>query len=60
MAQTPEIAAAMQGELVSPKGTQEGKNICHLVAIKLQSLPKMSPEETQDVKKKTKQETGSR
>ena len=28
------------------------KNICHLAAIKLLSLPKMSPEETQDVKKK--------
>ena len=50
MAQTPEIAAAMQGELVSPEGTQEGKNTCHLAAIRLQPLPMVSPQhvKTQD------------
>ena len=42
--------AALQGELVNPEGTQEGKNTCHLAAIKLQPLPTVSPEETQDVK----------
>ena len=40
----------MNGKLVRPKGTQEGKNICHLAAIKLQPLPMVSPKETQDVK----------
>ena len=44
------IAATMNGKLVRPKGTQEGKNICHLAAITLQPLPMMSPKETQDVK----------
>ena len=52
MAQTPEIAAAMQGELVSPEGTQEGKNICHLVAIRLQLLPTVIPEENSGCKKR--------
>ena len=32
--------------MVSPEGTQEGKNTCHLVAIR----PTVSPEEIQDVK----------
>ena len=27
------------------KGTQEGKNTCHLVAIRVQALPMLSPEE---------------
>ena len=41
----------MDGEPVSPEGTQEGKNSCHLAAIRLQPLPTVSPEETQDLKK---------
>ena len=49
MSQSSEIAA-LQCELVSPEGTQEGKNTCHLAAIGLQPLPTMSLEETQDVK----------
>ena len=40
----------MDGEPVSPEGTQEGMNTCHLVNIRLQPLPMMSPEETQDMK----------
>ena len=40
----------MNGELMSPEGTQEGKNACHLAAISLQPLPTVSPEETQDMK----------
>ena len=40
----------LQGELVSPEGTQEGKNTCHLAAIRLQPLPTVSSDETQDVK----------
>ena len=35
--------------LTSPEGTQEGKDICHLAAIKLQSLPTVSPEEIPDM-----------
>jgi len=42
---------------VSPEGTQEGKNACHLAPIKLHSLRTVNPEETQDVKT---QDTGSR
>ena len=34
--------------LMSLGGTQEGKNICHLAAIRLQSRPTVSPEEIQD------------
>ena len=41
--------ATLQRELESPEGTQEGKNTCHLAAIRLQPLPMVSPEETQDV-----------
>ena len=37
-------------ELVSPEGPQEGMNTCHLANIRLQPLPMMSPEETQDMK----------
>ena len=48
---------ALQRDLVSSKGTQEGKNTCHLAAIRLQPLPTMSPEEIQDVKT---QDTGPR
>ena len=32
-------------ELVSPEGTQEGKNTCHLAAIRLQPLPVVSLKE---------------
>ena len=42
--------AALQCEPVNPEDTQEGKNTCHLAAIRLQPLPLVSPEETQDVK----------
>ena len=50
MSQTSVIAAIINGELVSPEGTQEGKNSCHLVAIRPQPLPAVSPEDPQDVK----------
>ena len=40
----------MNRELVSPEGTQEGKNACLLAAIRLQALPTENPEETQNVK----------
>ena len=42
--------AALQHELVSLEEAQEGKNACHLAAIRLQPLPTVSLEETQDVK----------
>ena len=45
-----EVAATVNGELMSPEGTQEGKNTCHLATIRLQPLPTVSPEETQDMK----------
>ena len=51
------MATIVYGELVSPEGTQEGKNICHLAAVRLQSLPVVSSEKTQD--RKT-QDTGPR
>ena len=47
---SPAIAATTYGELVSPEGTQEGKNTCHLADIRQQPLPMVSPEEAQDVK----------
>ena len=50
MSQTLEIAATTNGELVSTEGTRKGKNTCHLAAIKLQALPKVSPEENQHIK----------
>ena len=50
MSQSSAIAAPAYGELVSPEGTQEGKNTCHLAAIRLHRLPTVSPEETQGVK----------
>ena len=59
MSQTPAITATMNdgepGRGVG--GTQEGKDTCHLAASRLQPLPIMSPEETQDVKT---QDTGPR
>ena len=45
--QSSAIAAKTYGELVSPDWTQEGKNDCHLAAIRLQPLPTVSLEETQ-------------
>jgi len=51
------IAATLDGELVSPEGTQEGKNTCHLAANRLQPLPMVNTEETRDVKT---QDTGPR
>ena len=51
------VLAAQRCESVSPEGTKEGKNTCHLAAIRLQPLPTVSPEETQDVKT---QDTGPR
>ena len=56
MSQSSAIAALPQ-EPVSPEETQEGKNTCHLAAIRLQPLPMVSPEETQEVKT---QDTGPR
>ena len=50
MPQSSEIAATMNGELVSLEGSQEGKDTCYLAAIRLQPLPMVSPEEAQDVK----------
>ena len=50
MPQSSEIVATMNGELVSLEGSQEGKDTCYLAAIRLQPLPTVSPEETQDVK----------
>ena len=44
------IAAITDGELVSPEGTQEGKNACCLAAIRLQPLHTESAKETEDVK----------
>ena len=50
MSQSSAAAAAMNRELVSPEGTQEGKNACLLAAFGLQPLPTVDPEEAQDVK----------
>ena len=33
MSQSPAVAATVNGELVSPERTQEGKNTCYLAAI---------------------------
>ena len=54
MPQSSAIAATTNGELLNLEGTQEEKNICHLAVIRLQPLPTVSPEETQDVKRKHK------
>ena len=37
-----------EGELVSPEGTQEGKNTCQLAAIRLQPLPTVSHEKIKE------------
>ena len=44
------IAATTGSELVSLEGIQERKNNSSLVAIRLQPLTRVSPEEIQDVK----------
>ena len=49
--------AALQRKLVSSEETPEGKTICHLAITRLQPLPMVSPEDTQDGKA---QDTGSR
>ena len=54
MPQSSAIAATTNGELLNLEGTQEEKNTCHLAVIRLQPLPTVSPEETQDVKRKHK------
>ena len=50
MSQSLETAAIKDGELGSPEETQEGKDTCHLVAIRMYPLPVVSPEETQEGK----------
>ena len=50
MSQALEIAATTNGELVSTEGTRNGKNTCHLAAIRLQPLPVVSPEGNQHIK----------
>ena len=50
MSQSSAIAPTTADELVSPEGTQEGKNTCYLAAIRLQPLPTVNPEKSQDVK----------
>ena len=44
MAQSSATASIADGELVSPEGTQEGKNTCHLAAVRPQPLQTVSPE----------------
>ena len=50
MSRSSAIAVTTDSELVSPKRTQERKNTCLLAAVRLQPLPKVSPEFPQDVK----------
>ena len=50
MSPTSVTAATMDGELVSPEVTQEGKNACRPAAIRLQPLPRVSLEKMQAVK----------
>ena len=38
------------GKLMSLEATQEGKNTCHLAAVKLKPLPMVNQEEAQNVK----------
>ena len=49
--QSSEIAAPTDGELMSPKGTQEGKNTCNLAAVTMQPHSTVSSKEAQDVEK---------
>ena len=44
MSQLSANAVTTMGNLVSPERTQEGKNICHLAAIRWQPLPMVNPE----------------
>ena len=57
MSESSVIAVTRDGELIDLEGTQEEKNTCHLATIRLQPLPMLSPEESQDVKT---QDTGPR
>ena len=50
VSQSPAIVATVDGELVSPEGSQEGENTCRLAAIRLQPLLEVSSEEAQDMK----------
>ena len=52
MSRSSEIAAtaAMVSRWALRELRKESKNTCHPAAIRLQPLPKVSPEETQDVK----------
>ena len=50
MPQLSMVAATVDGELENPEETQEGKKVCHLADTRLQPLPNVSPEKTQDVK----------
>ena len=54
MSQSQTIIANKLGELVSPEGIQEGKNTCHLAAIRLQPLATVSSEGIQNTKQDTK------
>ena len=45
MSQSSAVVATMDGEQMSPEGTQEGKNTCQLAAIRPQPLRMVSPEE---------------
>ena len=57
MSESSVIAVITDGELINLEGTQEEKNTCHLAAFRLQPLPMLNPEETQDVRT---QDTGPR
>ena len=50
MSQSSLVEAIMDGELENPEESQGGKNTCHLAAIRLQPLPKVSPEKIPNVK----------
>ncbi|XP_043294279.1 atrial natriuretic peptide-converting enzyme isoform X3 [Cervus canadensis] len=47
------IAVATHGELVSPEGTQEGANTCHLATLRRWPLHTVSPEVPQNVEHRT-------
>ena len=50
MSKSSAFAVTADGELMTLEGTQERKNTHPLGAIRLQLLPMLSPEKTQDVK----------
>ena len=50
MAESSAIRATMDGKLVSPEGSQEGKNTYHVATIRRQPLPMVSHEEGTEVK----------